>query len=463
MMRYCINKTAVLYPLLLLLFLFAVPGIYAETPSETPLETMTLEDARILALASSRSLAKYQLSLRSSILDEKSHLYTMLPTVSARYSASMSYFDRNWGFVNPVDTFTTGLDFAVTQKIFEGGKLFIQRALSKIAAESVRIEALAEYFNVLDSIDNAYFSVLESAATLEAEESSLQTTLANLAIAQIRRDNGMINHGDFLRTLAEKEARENSRNQARRNHSLNITKFRSLTSITKMPELEQIDFNAYEDLIVLLAGISDEDAFLLYDEFWQAIITSNPSIASALLNRQRAEKNLSPARRDYVPTISATIFSGGIGYSVNDGFGSNSGGGVSISGSIPLDFWVMRNRIEKSKISRDSTVLDYISAEINLETELQSALLSLFTYAGSVVHTSLSVDYSEKHFEYINERYRLSQSSYSDLNEATTLLINSQNSNIRAKYGFLQSLSRLRSLGSFEDEEKLINLLMVSK
>ena len=455
------------------LFLFVSFNILAQTLSnsetaylkdtESFKETMTLEDARIFALANSRSIAKYNLSLRSSMLDEKSQLYTMLPSVSARFSASMNYLDRNWGFVNPIDTFSTGLDFAVTQKLFEGGKSFIQRSLSKIATESIRIEALSEYFSVLDSIDNAYYAVLETAATLEAEESSLEAMLANLAIAEIRRDNGMINPGDFLRTLAEKEARENSRNQARRNLSLNITKFKALAGITETPQLEQINFDSYEDLIVFLASISDEDSDMLYDKIWQIIISSNPSLARASLNNQRAQKNLSLARRDYVPEISATLFSGGIGYSVTNGFSSQSGGGVSITGSIPIDFWVMNNRIEKSKISRDMTALDYISTEVNLGTELQSSLLNLFTYAGSVVYSRLSLEYSQKHYEYIQERYRLSQSSMSDLYEASTLLINSRNSNIMAKYGFLQSLSKLRSLGSFDNEEKLINLLMVTK
>jgi hypothetical protein len=47
----------------------------------------------------------------------------------------------------------------------------------------------------------------------------------------------------------------------------------------------------------------------------------------------------------------------------------------------------------------------------------------------------------------------------SDLGEASSLLITGRNNLIKASYGFLQSLSKLRSLGAF-DEEKLIKLLM---
>jgi outer membrane protein TolC len=422
-------------------------------------QTVNLEQARALALANSRSLAKYNLAIRSSVLDERSQLYTMLPSVSAGYSASMNYMNKNWEFVNPVDTLNTGFDIAITQKIFEGGKSFIQKALAAIATESVRKEALAEYFNVLDAADNAYYAALEAAATLEAEELSLRAALANLAVAEIRQTSGMINRGDFLKALADKEARENSRDQARRALSLNRMKLKALTGIETSASLEQVNFDSYEGLIHALAGISDEDADALYDRFWKLLVQANPSLARASLNSQRAEKNLSLAKRDYIPTISASLFSAGINYSIDGGFASSSGGGLTIRGSIPLDFWVMSNKIEKSKIARDSSALDYKNAEISLETDLQSALLNAFAYAGTVLHSRLSLEYTEKHFEYVNERYRLSQGSISDLTDAATLLINSRNSHIKARYGFLQALSKLRSLGAIDDEQKLMKIL----
>ena len=442
--------------------------------SEIFAETINLERARELALANSRSLAKYNLSIRSSVLDERSQLYSMLPSPSAGYGATMNYLNRDWGFVNPIDTLNAEATFAVTQKIFEGGKSFIQKKLSAIATESVRNEALAEYYNVLDSADNAYYAVLEAAATLEAAESSLQTAALSLSMAEIRQQSGMINRGDYLKALADKEDRENSRNQARRNLTLSIARLNVLTGLAGTPELAPIDFDAYEELIQRLAGISDEEADALYGRLWETFAKTNLSLARAALNSQRAEKSFSLAKRDYSPTISATLFSTGLNYSTANGFADgpasgpaagfthSSGGGISIRGSIPVDFWVVANRIEKSKIARDSAVMDYAGAEISLETELYSALLSVFAQAESVLSSRRSLDYTEKHFEFIMERYRLSQSSVSDLGEASSLLINSRNSHIKARYGFLQSLSKLRSLGVIDDEEKLVNMLMGS-
>ena len=437
--------------LFVLLFLTGI-GLFAES--------INLEQARVLALASSRSLAKYNLSIRSSLLDQRSQLYSMLPNLSAEYSATMNYLDRDWGFINPVDTLNAGATFSITQKIFEGGKSFVQKAIYGIATESVRNEALSEYYNVLDSVDSAYYAALESAASLAAAESSLEKANSSLMIAEIRQANGIINRGDYLRALADKEAQENSRNQARRSLSLTMARLNVLIGLTQTPDLEQVDFSAYEDIIQRLNGISDDDANALFDRFWEILLRSNPSLKRANLNNQRAEKNLSLAKRDYSPTISATVFSTGINYSIANGFTNNSGGGLSIRGSIPIDFWVMANRLEKSKILRDSAAIDYINAEISLDIELQSALINLIAQAESVLSTRRTLEYTEKHYEFVAERYRLSQASVADLGEASSLLINSRNNNIKASYGFLQSLSRLRSLSVIDDEERLLNLLL---
>jgi len=425
-------------------------------------QSVSLEQVRMLALANSRSLAKYNLAVTGTLLDERARFLSTLPSLSLGATASMSLWNaQNAAPVgNPFDTFSSGTSVSVSQKIFEGGKTLIQKAINEIASESARKDALAEYFNVLDSADNAYYAVLEAMSVLEAEESSLETALVSLAIAEVRQSTGMINQGDYLKALADKETRENSRNQARRNLTLNVMKLKTLIGLSDLPELRQIDFSGYEELISRLGNISDKEADLLYAELWKSIVSANPSLAKAELAGQKAENNLTMTKRGYSPSLSAS-FSTGLNYSPNNG-AEMAGGKLSLNLSIPLDYWVIANNVEKSKIARDSAALDYVSTEVNLQTELQSALLNVFTYAASVINTGLSLAYSERHFEYVMERYRLSQSSISDLNEASNMLINSRNNLIKARYGFLQSLSKLRSLGAFSDEERLIEILIRS-
>jgi len=422
-------------------------------------QTINLEQARELALANSRSLARYELAIRSSVLDEKNHLYSMLPQVSANYSAS-SYYLRDLAFSNPVQNFSTGLNLSISQIVFRGGKSFIEKAIAAISTESVKLDAQTEYYNVLDSIDNAYYAVLESAASLEAEESTLQAASLGLEIAEIRRTSGMINQGDYLKALADKESRENSFYQSRRNHALNITRFKNLTGITEAVEFEKINFNEYDDLLLYFAGISDEDADILLENLRARLEASNLTLAKAELNNKRAEKNYKSTKLDYVPTITAEIFSGGINFSAPDKLTFPGSGGVSLRGTIPVDFWVMKNRMEKNRIALDSANIDYLNSYKSVDLDLQNALVTAYAQAGSVLSSRRSLEHTEKLFEFTMERYRLSLASVADLNDSTTLFINSRNSLSRASYSFLQSLSKLRSLLALDDEDKLISLLL---
>ena len=433
------------------IFISAGIGLFAET--------LSLEQVRTLALANSRSLAKLNLSLQDSKLDEKSQLYSMLPSISATYGLSASYLN-DWTFENPLDTYTASASITIKQILFQGGKAFLNKALNEIATESVKKDALSEYFNVLDAADNAYYEVLKAAASLEAAESDLETSISNLAVAEIRQSNGMLNRGDYLKALADKEDKENSRNLAKRTLSLNNTKIKSLTGLKESFEPERINFNMYENVINRLASVSDDEVDKLYDDFLKILVQSNPSLAKSALSTQRAEKKLSLAKRDYTPTISATIVSAGVNYSAAKGFESPSSGSISITGSIPLDFWVMNNKIQKSKNERDAAMLDYVSAETQIETDLQGYLIDTLKQAESVLSSQRSLEYNQLQFEYVSERYRLSQSSVSDLYDASSSLISSRNRLINSRFGFLQSLSKLRSLGAIDDEERLLKILM---
>jgi len=421
-------------------------------------QNINLEQARELGLINSRSLAKYEMQIRSSILDERSQLYSMLPQISAGYSASMQFL-REWQFVNPIEEYSIGANLSITQIIFQGGKSFVQKAIAEISTESVRLDARNEYFNVIDSVDNAYYSVLEAKAALEAEEISLRAAETGLSIAEVRQMSGMINQGDYLKALADKEARENSRNQARRNLTLNTNKLKSLIGINGNLELEQINFDNYNNLLSRLGTITDEQTEALFEIFWDIIINSNLTLAKAALNTERAKRNYTLAKREWTPTITASLLSSD--YNFLPSFKTNGSMSVSLRGTIPIDFWVLTNRLEKSRISRDSSFIDYTNTENNLEHELLNALFNIFSQAGTVLSARRSLEYTEKHFEYVMQRYRLSQSSVSDLNDATSLFVNSRNSLNRASYGFLQNLSKLRVLCAIDDEAELVDLLIL--
>lgn len=413
--------------------------------------TLSLEEARSLALDASRSLAKYNLSVRSSTITEKTQFHSYLPSLSLDASASANL----WGAGETPqagESFRASASFGVSENLplWDGGKNAILRQINALGTESARQDALAGYYAALDASDAAYYGVLEAAANLEAAENALETAALSLSIAEVRRESGMISDAEHLQALAEKESKENARNQARQTLTLSRLKLKNLLGFAgELPELEDVDFSKHEPLIAALSGLDDSGTERVFALLWKQIAAKNPSLAKSAISISTAEKNLSLSKRDYSPTVSAS-FSTGLNYG-RDGL-EFSAGVFSLNGKIPLDFWVTAANVEKRKIAREQAAIDHAGAGESLDTEARTALLDLIFRAGQVLSSRRALEYGQRHFDYVMELYTLSRNSLSELYSAAASVLSSQNQLNGARYSFLLGLSKIRGLGLFGSE-----------
>jgi outer membrane protein TolC len=436
-------------------FAFAVSLGFAEDAG------LTLEDARNLAVANSRELRQLAMSVESSEITRDTQWYEFLPSLSLQGSAGTSLWNDGKASKEILkDNLYVRAGLTASEKIplWDGGTYSIQKLLNKLSTESAKQDALAGYFSVLDQVDNAYYSVLEAAANLEVAESSLETAGISLSIAEIRHQNKMIVDADYFKAMADAESGKNNRDNARRNLELALLKLKNLLGQKTLPELTPVDFGVYENLITSLAAASGSGIENMYTQIWNAMEKNNPDIIKAGFNLTTAEKNVALAVRGYSPTLSASL-STGLNYShTNNASGfSPFTGEFSISGNIPLDFWITKSNVKKSRLAQERQALTYQSLIENLDIELQSGIFSLISQAGSVLSSQKVLEYSQKQFDYVFELYTLLQNSLSDLSEAESQLRANKNNAITSQYSFLKALSKIRSLGAFENgEEKVL-------
>jgi len=429
---------------------------------------INLEAARLLAITNSHSLAQADVSIQRALLSERSHFYSLFPSISSRYSASIDYLgvnqDGNPKFLNPADTFRAGVSLSLSYSLQLGGGDFIQRTINQISSESARVAALKEYFSVLDSVDRAYYAVLKSIADLQSAESSLEASNRTLTVAQVRHSNGMMNQIDFLSAQADKETTENSRNRLQRELSLNVIYLKDLIGVQEDLVLEPVDFDKYDEALRRLAVISNEEADSLFTELWSIMTSNNPDLRRAALSNQSAELTYTNnVRSRYAPSLSVSLGFGDIlSYSSADGFSGPSrySGSISIGGTIPIEVWKETNWLESQRITRDNTLDSYASTLRTSQNNLLSVLYGILNQASSVLSSRRSLEIEENRYAGTMERYMLSQSSVSDLGNAARSLMNSQNNLNSANYSFLQSLSTLRSYCALDDEQRLIQALL---
>jgi outer membrane protein TolC len=441
------KKLRKIYVATVLLFMFTAVSVIAA-------EQITIEDARSLALANSSSLAKFNLSLESARLDDRTRVYGLLPSVSLGVSAS----GQLWGEPAFADSLRTGASFSVSQKLFDGGRNGYLKAINAINAEAVRQDALAAYFTVLDAADNAYYELLKAEAAAETARAALETAALALSMAELRLQSGMISRGEHLKALADQGTRETALNRALRNLSVSRETLKNITGLGEIPELQAIDFDEYEGLIRFLSALSEDSIAVLTENFSAAARANNPGLLKSSLQLQAAERNLGLAKKDYLPSFSAST-SAGITYSATGGL-SYSGGGLSVSGSIPLDYWVIGTAVEKKRLAQTEAALNYRDAENTFGMDIQTALLDLTGYALAAQSARRADEYARQNYEYNLELYRLSQASVSTLSDAMAQAVSSHSERIAAEYGLLEGLSKLRSLGAFASEDAVIDLLM---
>ncbi|MDR2079450.1 MAG: TolC family protein [Treponema sp.] len=417
-------------------------------------EQIDIDVVRKLALDNSPSLKRFNLTLENARLDEKSRIYGNLPSVSLGVTAS----GQLWGETSIQDSMRTGASFSVSQKLFDGGKSIYLKAINAINTEVTRQEALTAYFTVLDAADSAYYEMLEAVAVVETKAAAMETAALALSMSELRLESGMINQGDYLKAMAEQGQAEAAWNRAVRDLTVSRANLKSITGLEEIPEPAAIDFSVYEETIRFLSSLPEDAITFLTGRFRNSAMANNPGLLKASLQLQAAERNVGLAKRDYLPSLNAGI-STGIQYTAAGGL-SYSGGSVSISGSIPLDYWVIGTAVEKKRIAQTEAALSYRDAENTLGVDIQTALLDLIGYALSVQSTRRADEYAQRNYEYNLELYKLSQASVFTLSDAAALAGSSHTERITAEYGFLTGLSKLRSLGAFDSQDAVITLLL---
>jgi outer membrane protein TolC len=434
--------------------------VFSDTPKDA---VLSLEDVRLSALANSRSLARYNLAIESGLLDEKAQNFTYLPSLSLTGAASMKLWDAGGGATlgNSLNA-GAALEISETLPLYEGGKAKILKAINALSTESARKDALAEYYVVLNSADSAYYEALKAQANLESAESALAAAELSLSASQIRYDNEMIRYGDYLQALSERESAATAKKQAERTLAISMANLKNIAGIAGTPSLAPVDFSRHERLIAYCANLDEDAINALCLRLWGVMAANNPQLAKAGISMQKAEKNSELAAKDYLPSVSAGV-STGLDYNYQYGKTnalSPLAGSLSIKVSIPLDFWVIKNKIDKQKLSQEQTRLGYLDAVSSTHIEMQSAILDIILQAGTVGSSRRAYEYAQKHFEYIQELYQLYQKSLSEYYDASNQAHSSLNRCVEAQYGLQLALSKIRSLGAFESDESVAAFLL---
>ena len=427
----------------LLLSAIAAPIIQAQP--------LGLQKARELALAKSALLRKAQLAVDQAALVKKAQDYQFLPSLSASVGGSSGYGSGE-SFADSLGS-TAALSASAT--VFDGGN---NAALSKkydLATQAAQESLRSQRITIIDSVDAAFFAVLEDMASLDAAASGQAAAKLRLQIAQAKSEAGALSKADLLETESEMASYESTLVTARKALASARAKLASLTGLPAPTELAQIDFASYDSLLAKLGSLDDKGIDTLVADLVAMSKASSPTLSNYALVAREASMALVAAKSAYLPTIAASAAQD----FALDSTGLKPTGSLSLSATLSLDFWTTKNSVDQAEAALQSAKLDTIDQGSTLDLDVSQAAYEWIASAVAIPFSAKALEYAQSNYENVLEKFKLSSATASDLSTAEALVSTDKTALISARYAFLSDLSSLRGLLGLEDEAKLLEAL----
>ncbi|MDR3146612.1 MAG: TolC family protein [Treponema sp.] len=421
---------------------------------------MGLEDVRRAAITASPEMKKLEMNKQSLALEKMAYYFKYIPSLSASVSASYAPFAEIQ--TNALDRLNAGGELSInaTINIFDGGKSKIERENLALRDSTLDVETQARFFAILEEADTRYFNSLEAKAAIATAELQAEISALAMETAEIRRAGGILSPSDYFLALANKSAADSSLASALTNYSLTQRRLEQLIGSAESVDLLALDFEDYEELLNTIAQWTMEKITDLFLTLKEGLSSRSPSLKSAYITLKRAENDYSLTKSAFLPSLDLSA-SFNLGYrfasrSATDPF--SYGASVTLSGKIPLNYWTLINSEQRQQNSLESSRVDYENTLAAFDIELQSLLFTLAGNAQTLLANRRQAEYSALLLEQQQELFRLSSVSMATFLDAASRSLSSETQKTRAEFTFLRSLSALKSLGAFGDEE-LVSLL----
>jgi outer membrane protein TolC len=433
----------------LLLFLISAP-VFSQAAKPG------LEDIRRAAVLASSEMRKLETTKQNLALAKMAYYFKYIPSLSASASTSYAPFAEVQDSALDRLSYAAGLSVTGTINLFDGGKSRIDRENLGLDESALDVETQARLFAILEEADSRYFNCLEAEAAIRTAELQVEISSVALETAEIRRAGGILSPGDYFLALSNKSAADSSLAAAMTGLSLARQRLGQYTGIGGTVELAPLDFGNYEELLNKISQWTMEDITALFLRLKEKLASRSPALKSAYITLKRAENDYSLTKSAFLPSLDFSA-SFNLDYHFT-GKPPSYGASVTLSGKIPLNYWTLINSGQRQENLLENSRIDYEDTLAAFDIDLQSQLFTLAGNAQTLIANRRQAEYSALLLEQQQELFRLSSASMSTFLDAASRSLSSDTQKTRAEFSFLRSLSALKTLGAFGDEE-LLSLL----
>ncbi len=321
---------------------------------------------------------------------------------------------------NPAAISNYNTKLAVVQPLFNGGKEYVGRTQAKLAKDASLQDRERARQETVYNVVKAYYGLLVAREYRKVAAQSLETSEANVKLAEARYKAGAVLQSDLLRAkvqLAEvKEMMSRSGNSVR----LAAAALNFAMGVPQTAEYEVSGTLAAQDVKTDMNELISEAA------------TKRPDLLSMELNRRNAESSVTMARADYLPSLNLMAEADWN----SDSFAGNDGKSWTVMAVLSwnlFDGLVTRSRVKESLATSSKMRSLEEQTRSTVQLQVRQSYYNVTASLDRIASSASSVQEAEEGLRIVQKRYETGMTTFVDV-------LGAENSLIRARTNALQAL-----------------------
>ena len=407
----------------LIVFLFTICIASILQAQDSTSLTLSLKEAENYAIDHNRTLQNASINIKKAEEERWQSLASVMPKINATfdYLNYCGYEMKLSGFtipMNPSGTFAAQVAAAVT------GAQIVGTMINKIAVEMADITAKKTREDITASVDQLYISALAMHETIDLLNKSYKNLETLYEMTQNAVKVGVSEQTDADKISVQVSTLKSTINNSQRSLEMLYNSLRLQLGCDVNTQITLSD--KFTDVMEI--GISNN---ILDHQF---ILDNNYSYQLLKKNLTLSEKQITMAKMNYMPTLSAYYQ-----YNAKTYFGRDAGMNMTppniVGFSVALPIWSSLSNLSKYKESK----LSYLEMQNTLK-DTQNALLiqekqlryNIATAYDNYNIQKKNIDVSQRVFNNISDKYKVGRASSLEVTNASSEIITAESNYINA-------------------------------
>jgi TolC family type I secretion outer membrane protein len=320
---------------------------------------------------------------------------------------------------DPISNYNTRL--AVMQPLWNGGKEYLGLKQAGLAREAAAMDRNRTRQETVFNVVKAYYGLLLAKEYHRVAQQSLETSEANVKLAELRFKAGAVLQSDLLRAKVQlAEVREMA---FRAGNGVKLAAA-NLNFAMGVPQGAEYDVEG-------ALAVQEQQTNL--DNMLTEALSLRPDLVSMDRNRKNAEANVRQARTDYVPSLNLM---GQVDWNSDRIAGSDakSWAVMAVLQWNLFDGLVTTSRVREASANAERARALEEQMRSGVQLQVRQAYYNLAASQERITATASSVQEAEEGLRTVQKRYEVGMTTFVDVLGAENALIRSRTNALQALY-----------------------------